>query len=147
MIKLLVTGDRNWNNIDLVANVLSDYIGTDVLLVNGYADGLDKIAHILAENFHIDVIAVPAHWRHSETCPKNCKEICGKPAGAIRNKKMYDNYSPFDEILAFHNDIQNSKGTKNMINYAISKGYTKIRPIKLYTEDSFKPQLIIKRLK
>lgn len=45
----------------------------------------------------------------------------GKSAGPIRNKKMIDEGNP-DIVIAYHDDIENSKGTKNMITQAKDKG-------------------------
>lgn len=39
----------------------------------------------------------------------------------IRNKQMLDEGKP-DLVLAFHTDIENSKGTKNMIYQAKKRG-------------------------
>lgn len=44
----------------------------------------------------------------------------GKRAGPIRNKQMLED-NAVDLVLAFHDDIENSKGTKNMINQAKTK--------------------------
>ena len=45
-------------------------------------------------------------------------EKYGKGAGSIRNCQMLNEGNP-DLILAFHPDINSSKGTKNMVSQAI----------------------------
>lgn len=46
----------------------------------------------------------------------------GKSAGPIRNRKMIDEHEP-DFVLAFHDDLEGeSKGTKDCVAYAKSKG-------------------------
>ena len=45
----------------------------------------------------------------------------GKAAGPIRNRKMLDEGLP-DVVIAFHEDIERSKGTKNMISQACEQG-------------------------
>ena len=44
----------------------------------------------------------------------------GKKAVPIRNRQMFDREQP-GLVLAFHNDLQKSKGTKDMVAYAWSK--------------------------
>lgn len=44
----------------------------------------------------------------------------GLKAGPIRNAKMLDE-NP-DKVIIFHNDIENSKGSKNMRNQALKRG-------------------------
>lgn len=45
----------------------------------------------------------------------------GKAAGPRRNRKMLDEYDP-DLVVAFHDDLDASKGTKDMVDYATSQG-------------------------
>lgn len=45
----------------------------------------------------------------------------GKAAGPIRNKQMLDEGQP-DLVLCFHDDIEKSKGTKNMYELAKARG-------------------------
>jgi hypothetical protein len=56
------------------------------------------------------VIRVSAKW-----------EKYGLAAGPIRNQEMLDTYKP-DLVVAFHNDIEHSKGTKDMITRAMNYG-------------------------
>jgi hypothetical protein len=45
----------------------------------------------------------------------------GKAAGPIRNQQMLDEGKP-DLVIAFHEDLENSKGTQDMINRAKVQG-------------------------
>ena len=91
----------------------------------------DTIAELEARWLDMDTIPVPAHWNHRPGCPPDCPEVTGDPAGAIRNRKMLrDYYDQILMVLAFHNDIANSRGTADMIKIAKK---AKI-PVRLFTE-------------
>ena len=92
--------------------------GNVITIVHGDCRGADKTVGEVAESLGFDVIAVPAAW-----------EQYGKGSGPIRNMKMFDENKPF-MVLAFHSDIENSKGTKHMIGYARKNGC----PVRLVTK-------------
>jgi nucleoside-diphosphate-sugar epimerase len=110
-MKILVCGDRNWNNAEAMARELM-YLSTrgDITIIHGDCRGADKMAREVAAIMGFTVIAVPAEW-----------EKYGRRAGHVRNKKMFDENRP-DLVLAFHEHINESKGTKHMIEYAKKKG-------------------------
>lgn len=56
-----------------------------------------------------NIIPFPAEW-----------EKYGKSAGPIRNRQMLDE-NP-DLVIAFHDDIESSKGTKDCIKEAEKRG-------------------------
>lgn len=121
-MKILVTGDRHWTNLDSIANALVDILEeynidpTKCILIHGNARGADKLAGVCGECLKMDVRPYPAHWGHTDDCPEGCREMCGRPAGAIRNKKMLDENPDIDLALAFHPDLEGgSKGTKDMV--------------------------------
>lgn len=108
-MKVLVCGDRNWNNYWAIYDVLHRLDRSSVI-IHGAARGADTMAGVIAKNLGFaEIVAVPADW-----------EQYGRAAGPIRNKKMLD-MDP-DLVLAFHSDIQNSKGTLNMVTIAKKKG-------------------------
>lgn len=113
MFKLLVTGDRNWASEGVVDHVLDLYVqahgAKNILLIAGKARGLDTIAATLAKAKGIHVAEVEALW-----------ETYHRAAGPIRNGVMLA-IDP-DEVVAFHNDIENSKGTKHCYEAAIKRG-------------------------
>ena len=111
-MKVLVTGDRNWTDEDFIRDSLTtlDVIeSSKVVLIEGEARGADKISAKIARELGWQVIPVPANW-----------EKYGKAAGPIRNQEML-NMDP-DLVIAFHDDLKNSKGTKDMVNRAQKKG-------------------------
>jgi hypothetical protein len=73
-------------------------------VVEGKAPGIDTISGFIANLRGIDYIEVPALWTSR-----------GKPAGSARNRLMG---SISDRVVAFHPNFNDSKGTKNMIEYA-----------------------------
>lgn len=79
-------------------------------VIEGEATGADTLGRFAAERLGIDVLKFPANWR-----------VYGKSAGYIRNQQMLKEGKP-TLVLAFHNFIENSKGTKHMVNIATKAG-------------------------
>src|SRR3990167_858552 len=108
---ILCCGDRNWNNALVIRNALLDYIRNDkdLTIIHGNANGADRMCAFVALELGLNqsnIKSFPANWNKF-----------GKSAGPIRNKQMLDEGKP-DLVLAFHNFIANSKGTKNMLEQA-----------------------------
>jgi hypothetical protein len=124
---VLVTGDRLWTDLASVAHRLQT-LPPETVIVHGYAKGLDTIVDVVARELGFRVIRCPSHWRHNDpkcvevwgACPEDCAEVVGRPAGMIRNHKMLDSYHP-RLVLAFYDNIIDSKGTKGMLKYAQKK--------------------------
>jgi len=124
-LRLLITGDRNWTDGGLIADWLSTLRGDnpDMLLCHGangmrYKDGTlqepkvsaDALADWAARLLDIPVTPFPAEWGKF-----------GKRAGPIRNRQMLKEFRPTD-VLAFHNLLERSKGTKDMMKAAHAAG-------------------------
>ncbi len=105
--KILVTGDRNWDDIPRVVEELRGY-RPGTILVHGACRGADVICAAVAEALRFEVRAYPADWEKHR-----------RAAGPIRNQQMLDVENkpeePIDLCLAFHNDIDNSRGTADML--------------------------------
>lgn len=93
-------------------------------LIEGEAKGADSIARDCAKYLGMIVLPFPAQWK------KYGGRGRGNPAGPIRNQQMLDEGKP-NLVVAFHNNIDKSKGTKDMLNrtkkagipcYLISEG-------------------------
>jgi hypothetical protein len=116
-MRLLVCGDRDWWDRDLINEILDQLANQylwDFTLVHGAATGADTMGGEWAKARDMPVDAFPAQWdRH------------GKSAGPIRNQQMLD--SGLDLVVAFHDNIRNSKGTKHMVGIARQAGV----PVKL----------------
>lgn len=129
-MRVLVCGDRNWSDTGLIWSVLDGiwenhtvaYLTTtlaDLTIIHGAARGADSEAGRWARGspLHptaranddypcVKELAYPADW-----------EEYGRAAGIFRNRQMLTEGKP-DIVYAFHDDIVNSKGTKDMINVA-----------------------------
>jgi len=124
-MKVLVTGDRNWSNRTIIRHALLD-LPDKSIIVHGAARGADSIAGEIAEKWDIKVLSYPAQW-----------EVYGKAAGSIRNRQMLEENPDIELVLAFHNNIEKSKGTRDMCSIADKQGI----PIQLYTESGMIPCL------
>ena len=113
-MRILICGDRNWDNRKTIKNYLLT-LPKDTVIIEGEAPGADTIAREEAEKLGMEVIPFEAK-----------RKRYGRGAGPIRNQKMLDEGKP-DEVVAFHPDINNSKGTLNMIKKARKAGI----PVKL----------------
>lgn len=110
---ILVTGSRDWTNEETIRNTLILIVSgmeKAICLVHGAARGADSLAASVGKSFGWKVIPVPADW-----------DKYGKAAGPIRNSQMLDEYKP-DIVVAFHDDLPNSKGTKDCVEKALRKG-------------------------
>lgn len=114
---VLVTGDRDWTDRLTMETALSCYRSRIHLLIEGEARGADKMSRRIAEEWGIPFKGYKAKW-----------EIYGKGAGPIRNRQMLDENPNVDLVLAFHPNLNKSKGTRDMVNYALKKG----KPVELY---------------
>jgi hypothetical protein len=107
--RILVTGSRNWVDEEKIYAALMQALPVS-LLIEGEARGADTIAKRAAQRLGIRVLPFRADWRRY-----------GRSAGPIRNQLMLDEGKP-DLVLAFHEDLARSKGTKDMISRARAAG-------------------------
>lgn len=105
--KILITGDRNWDDIPRVVEALKGY-RPGTILVHGACRGADIICAAVAETLGFEVRPYPADWEKHR-----------RAAGPIRNRQMlkeeHKPEEPIDLVLAFHNNIENSSGTADML--------------------------------
>lgn len=108
-MRILVCGDRHWKRMDIIERELKKFPhGT--IVIEGEAKGADTLGRFVAEKLGFEVIPFPAKWH-----------IYGRGAGPIRNQVMIDDGRP-ELVLAFHENISESVGTKDMVNRARSNG-------------------------
>ena len=105
MSRVLICGDRNWFDESIIEKIVRKYCKNGDIIIHGACKGADRIGGHVAEGLGFDIDVYPAEWNKY-----------GRSAGPIRNKQMLD--SGLDLVLAFHDDISASKGTKDMINRA-----------------------------
>lgn len=105
--KILITGDREWDDIARVVEVLKGY-RPGTILVHGACRGADIICAAVAETLGFEVRAYPADWEKHR-----------RAAGPIRNRQMlteeHKPEEPIDVVFAFHNNFENSRGTADMV--------------------------------
>jgi SLOG family YspA-like protein len=118
MRTVLVTGDRNWSldnacQAEVIENLMKNYyeVGQPVRIVHGAARGVDSMADYYAVEYSLEVVRYPAEW-----------DQYGRAAGPIRNRQMLDEKPNL--VVAFHDDLRASKGTKDMVNQALKAGIT-----------------------
>jgi hypothetical protein len=107
-MRVLCCGDRNWTSYEIIRREL-EKLRPDTFIIEGCANGVDSISGDVATQLGYIVLEFPADWKKY-----------GRAAGPIRNKQMLDEGKP-DLVLAFHTDIENSKGTKNMIEQSMKR--------------------------
>lgn len=108
-MRVLICGDRNWQNEAAIRRELSK-LDPGTAIIHGGARGADTLAGIVAKEIGLQVEVYPADWnRH------------GRAAGPIRNQQMIEQGRP-DIVLAFHANIGQSKGTKDMVERAKKTG-------------------------
>lgn len=113
-MRIIVCGDRTYCDEWLV-NALLDGLYENkpthpFVLIDGGAKGADHWAEEWAFKIpDVEHYIIPADW-----------EGRGKAAGPIRNQEMIE-MRP-DLVIAFHDDIEKSKGTKDMIYRAKKAG-------------------------
>ena len=104
-MKVLFTGDRSWTDRNSIRKRL-EILPPDTEIIVGDAKGLDTIVIELAWEMGLKVNGPhKANWNEH-----------GKAAGPIRNRAMLD-LEP-DLVIAYHPDIEKSKGTKDCVNEA-----------------------------
>lgn len=108
---VLVSGDREWTDVQLVRTVLGHF-ARGTILKHGDARGLDRIADRVGRELGFDVRRYPAQW-----------DTLGRAAGVIRNQQMLDDEPIPDLVIGFHDDLAHSKGTRHMLNLARRYGY------------------------
>ena len=119
--RILICGDRNYKDWIKVQDYLNT-IPRTAIIIHGGARGADSLAGNLATSLKMKVIKFPANW-----------DKYGKAAGVLRNQQMLDDGHP-DLVVYFHKDIENSKGTKDMVTRAVDN---KIKTINGETGETY----------
>jgi YspA, cpYpsA-related SLOG family len=101
-MNVLICGSRYWNNAELMLERLNS-IPIGSTLIHGGCRGADLLGSEIGRELGFHVVCFPANWNE-----------LGKAAGPIRNQMMINEGKP-DLILAFHNQADSSRGTKDML--------------------------------
>lgn len=116
-MKILICGDRHWRDEKKIAKVLFKLRKKVKLVIHGGARGADQLAGKYAMLLGIPTAVYEANWTKH-----------GRAAGPIRNQSMLKFGKP-DMVIAFHKNLNKSKGTKNMVGLA-KKAKVKVRIVK-----------------
>lgn len=106
-MRVLITGDRKWDDPEPIEAMVDGLDPERDLVIEGECVGADLLGKEVALSWCISVEGYPAKW-----------DEYGKAAGVIRNQQMLDEGKP-DVVWAFHDDLKNSKGTKDMVKRAL----------------------------
>ena len=115
-MRVLFCGDRDWTDRDMIREALCK-LPLDTTIIHGAARGADSLAAGIASGRNMAVFSFPAQW-----------QMYGKAAGPIRNEQMINEGLP-DIVYAFHDHLDQSTGTRDMIDRAESAGI----PVTLFT--------------
>ena len=119
-INILICGSRDWNHFNTIKKYLEElkhtYIHqneiTPITYIHGGCKGADSITGHLATQLGLQVRVFKADWSKY-----------GKAAGPIRNQQMLDEGKP-NLVVAFHNALESSKDTLDMVSRARNAGIT-----------------------
>ena len=117
-LRVLCCGDRDWADWAVILERLS-LLPRETIVIEGECRGADKMCKAVAKELGFKVIPFRAKWT-----------TYGRAAGPIRNQLMLDEGKP-DLVIAFHTNIEMSKGTAGMIALAKKAGV----PTELVTGD------------
>lgn len=104
-MRILCCGDRWWTDKKLIHDVLAQ-LSDDTVIIHGDCRGADRIAAMVGQELGLEIVAYPAKW-----------DRYGRGAGPIRNQQMLTDGRP-DKVYAFHDNLEKSKGTRDMIERA-----------------------------
>jgi len=108
-MKIFVCGSRNWTDKEAIRRDLSQF-PPGTILVEGDAEGADKLSGEIGEELGFEVRRYPADWKRF-----------GRGAGPKRNQHMLDEEHPdsqgahINRAFAYHEDSGLGKGTKDMV--------------------------------
>jgi len=108
MFNVIIAGTRTFSDYQLLCEKCDYYFQNcePTAIICGEAKGADTLGKRYAKERNIKVLSFPADW-----------DRYGKSAGYRRNQQMAENAQA---LIVFWDGI--SRGTKNMIDIAVSKG-------------------------
>jgi hypothetical protein len=107
---ILVCGDRNWSDDYKIRKELIKYSKFNPAIIHGGCRGADTIAGYVGFSLGMREFVYKADWKKF-----------GRGAGPKRNERMLIEGKP-DLILAFHSNLEESKGTKDMVTRGTKAG-------------------------
>lgn len=124
-MKVVITGDRDWTDEDLIRERLSRLPAGTILIV-GKARGADTIAEAIGRELGFTIVEEPPHWEVTDETPGwAIRYHHGRKydvrAGAERNDRMLAHLDgePDALVIAFHDNLETgSTGTKDCVGKA-----------------------------
>ena len=113
MAKIIFCGDRNWIDRGWIIQVMSTLKENlkKFVVIEGEAKGVDAMSRSVALDIcELPVKRFPAKWGQHKLA-----------AGPIRNRQMLDE-GKADAVVAFHLNLDESKGTADMVREARNRG-------------------------
>jgi hypothetical protein len=108
---ILVTGARDWNNLDVIYQTLAKHRNQnqEITLIHGGCVGTDILSDKVAKELDFTVDEKLPDWKKYS-----------RAAGPKRNKEMITELLNYEikYMFAFHNCLAQSKGTKNCVEQA-----------------------------
>ena len=124
-MKVIFCGDRKWSNKDVIRKAFlelaAEYNYEPLYIVEGGAPGADSLSREVIEEEASEI----RHLRTITTIQADWDNF-GVYAGPRRNQQMLDTHP--DLVYAFHDNLEESKGTKHMVRIAEHAGI----PIRVY---------------
>ena len=111
-LRVLICGSRDWTDKRRIGRYLDELLTAEglepqqLVVIHGACKGADHHAGMEAKGRGCQVLEFPANWAKF-----------GLSAGPKRNQQMLTEGKP-GRVVAFHPDLEKSKGTKDMINRA-----------------------------
>jgi hypothetical protein len=107
-MKVVVCGDRHWSDYSRILHILIQ-LPMGSLIIQGGCRGADRLAVAAAEELGHRWKEILANW-----------DLHGRAAGPIRNTEMLSE-NP-DMVLAFHDNIEQSLGSRDTVRKARARG-------------------------
>lgn len=107
-MRVIICGSRHWTDRGAIKDRL-EKLPSDTVILEGGAAGADTLAREAALALGLAVLTVRADWKRH-----------GLAAGPIRNQQMLDLGAC--RVIAFHEDLSSSKGTRDMVGRARRAG-------------------------
>jgi len=110
--RVLICGSRDWTDKRRIGRYLDELLEAEglepgqLIVIHGACKGADHHAGMEAKGRGCQVLEFPANWSKF-----------GLSAGPKRNQQMLTEGKP-ERVVAFHPDLEKSKGTKDMVNRA-----------------------------
>src|SRR5688572_4984394 len=110
-MRVLICGSRTFEFYEIIDKMIELDLAWDMdsVVIEGEAEGADRLARISAEGHGVKVEKYPADWK-----------TWGRGAGPIRNQQMLDEGRP-EQVWAFFTDLKTSRGTRDMVRRALNE--------------------------